>query len=79
MCQMRTLEKEVKLQSEVSERLQKEVEDLKAQLAKEKAAVVAARAKSSTIPEKLEVPATKRKPPMLGKSASGEVSTSPLF
>lgn len=75
--QVRSLEKDLKLQSEVSERLQKEVEDLKSQLSKEKAAAAAA-AKAKSVDSKLstiaETSSVKKKPPMLGKSSSGEVN-----
>lgn len=53
------------MQSEVSERLQKETEDLKSKLAKEKA--------KPTSGSKISAEPLKKRPPMLGKSASGEV------
>ncbi|XP_065335876.1 uncharacterized protein LOC135936824 isoform X2 [Cloeon dipterum] len=70
MEKIRQLEKDLKLQSEVSERLQKETEDLKAQLAREKL--------KSAASNKLAPPAAepaKKRTPMLGKSASGETVT----
>jgi len=63
---VRQLEKDLKLQSEVSERLQKETEDLKAQLIKEKS--------RPTAPSKVTLDAIKKKAPMLAKSADGKVN-----
>ncbi|XP_059483833.1 uncharacterized protein LOC132201592 isoform X2 [Neocloeon triangulifer] len=63
------LEKDLKLQSEVSERLHKETENLKTQLAREKAKSLDSR-KTTPIAESL-----KKKVPVLGKSASGEAIT----
>ncbi|CAB3375082.1 Hypothetical predicted protein [Cloeon dipterum] len=70
MEKIRQLEKDLKLQSEVSERLQKETEELKAQLAREK---LKSAASNKLAPPTAEP--TKKRTPMLGKSASGETVT----